>query len=206
MICKFCLHPISIETQEDMLHFFHPSFAVCGSCFQKMEPTFFRFSLAHVPCLAIYPYHAFMREKLYQLKVLRDIEIAPLFLEPYRQELHFRYRHFSCVPMPSNPQTNQARGFSPVQEIFRVLDLPFLHLLKKERDFKQATSSRKERFAHRFHIVSSGVKILPHQNLLLIDDVMTTGATLLGAIQVLSTFHPRRLEILLLSRNVGKWR
>lgn len=206
MICKFCLKPISIDSLDTFLYFFHPNLFLCPSCFQKLEPTFFHFKLQGIPCLAIYPYHAFLREKLYQLKVLKDIEIAPLFLEPYRRELHFRYQKFICVPMPSDQQKEQERGFSPVKEIFRILNLSFLDLLKKESSFKQATSTRKERYAHRFLIVSNGRKIPPHQNLLLVDDVMTTGASLLGAIEVLKTFHPKRIEILLLSRNVGKRR
>lgn len=206
MICKFCLENISIDSQDTFLYFFHPDFSLCPSCFQKLEPSFSHFKLKDIPCLAIYPYHAFLREKLYQLKVLKDIEIAPLFLEPYRRELRFRYRKFLCVFMPSDKQKEQERGFSPVKEIFRVLDLPSFDVLKKESSFKQATSTRKERFEHRFHIVSNGKKIPSQQNLLLVDDVMTTGASLLGAIEVLKKSHPKRLEILLLSRNVGKWR
>lgn len=206
MICKFCLKTISQDSQDTFLSFFHPNFSLCASCFQKLKPTFSYFKLKDIPCLAIYPYHAFLREKLYCLKELKDIEIAPLFLEPYRRELRFRYRKFICIFMPSDKQKEAERGFSPVKEIFRVLNLPSVEVLKKASFFKQATSTRKERFEHRFQIVSNGKKLPRQQNLLLVDDVMTTGASLLGAIEVLKTFHPKRLEILLLSRNVGKWR
>ena len=55
-------------------------------------------------------------------------------------------------------------------------------------------------------ILKKDIPSLHQKKLLLIDDVMTTGATILRAIELIKPLMPKKIKILVLSKNDGKRR
>lgn len=206
-ICKICLENIPIDFMDSLIFLFHPRLRLCPKCLYKFHPIFQHFSFYGISALSIYPYDEFMQSLLYRYKEQRDIELKDVFLEFYAKELYFRYHGYELVCMPSSEEKEKQRGFSSLKEIFQVLHLPFLDLFQKEQDFKQSTSHRKERFSNRGSIVlKENLPSLTNKKLLFVDDVMTTGATLLRALELIKPYHPKRIKILVLSKNDGKRR
>ena len=110
------------------------------------------------------------------------------------------------MPIPSSKNHEKERGFSHVKEMFELLGLPYLEILEKREEIKQSSLSRKKRWENRTNIVYNGHRIKENLKILLVDDVMTTGATLTASIQIVKKYKPKIIKILLMSKNVKKRR
>lgn len=206
-VCKICLENIPLDFEDSLLFLFHPHLKICPKCFFQFHPIFRTFIFYGVSALAIYSYDEWIEQLLYRFKEQKDIELKSVFLEFYHLQLHLRYRGYHLVPMPSSKEKEEKREFSTLKEVFQILDLPFLDLFEKKQDFKQEKAHREERFKNRQEIIlKKDIPSLHQKKLLLIDDVMTTGATILRAIELIKPLMPKKIKILVLSKNDGKRR
>jgi predicted amidophosphoribosyltransferase len=109
----------------------------------------------------------------------------------------------AIVPVPAAPLRAMARGFDPAREIAVALserlELPASTCLARRGGRRQVGKRRAQRIGHPPRIYASGE---PPRSVLLIDDVLTTGATLsacaralrgAGAIRVVAITFARRL-------------
>lgn len=119
----------------------------------------------------------------YQLRLLFERDIQTRF--PVKPNVAY-------VPIPSDEQHQQARGFNPVQGLFENC-FPLMSLLKKRPTEKgQAQKNRAERLASPqfFELIPQK---LPDklQSITILDDIHTTGRTLWHAQQCLRARYPQ---------------
>jgi competence protein ComFC len=163
---------------------------------------FYKFELDGVKGLAIYEYDETIRSLLYQFKGLYDIELKDVFLSKFQFYLRMKYRKFTLVPAPSNLDSEKERGFNHVKEMFSGLSLPFMDLFYKKIDYKQSDLNYYERQEVKEKI---GIRVdvsLENKNILLVDDLMTTGSTLKAMINLLKPYKPKSVAILIMSHTL----
>lgn len=97
----------------------------------------------------------------------------------------------AIVCVPPNLKHVRKRGFDHIEIIGEIcsqwLELPLIHALKSTKSFDQRMLSPEDRFINKdktIHIREELKEQLP-ENILLIDDVFTTGATLVAATNAL---------------------
>ncbi len=145
----------------------------------------------HVCCR----YDEFMENLLFQFKEGRDVALAPILFSPYIQWMkHFRRR---WVLMPSSHEKCMERGFFSLREMLRDSDEPLFEPLYKKSAFKQSQRSKAQRMQVIDEIFLKQEYPLPQGDLLLVDDVCTTAATLLRAYQLLKP-HSNTIEAVVL--------
>ena len=94
------------------------------------------------------------------------------------------------LPIPLHPQRLRTRGFNQAMEISRVvskqLHIPILcqHLRKRQSTIPQASLSAKQRQYNLQHSFQLKHK-LPNARIAIVDDVITTGATINEVAQLL---------------------
>ncbi len=197
-ICRMCFKDIK---NNGLSTFIHNDDFLCPECFNKFNLNISRFKIAGIYGWGLFNYDETIRKSLYQLKGCFDIEIAPIFLYRISLELRAKYSDYYIVPMPSWKDDDEKRGFNHVIEIFRVLHLPILPILYKKQNIKQALQKRWNRCEMIENIGIISESICTNKKILLVDDVMTSGSTLLGAIKVVTKCKPRDVKILVLARN-----
>ena len=119
----------------------------------------------------------------------------------------------AIVPIPATPNSLQARGFNPSAELARGLKAglklkgPVWHALKRlDTSRRQSRLNRDQRWSNMSQAfvpqaVDARIKRLTRpQACLLIDDVMTTGATLLHAAQSLKQLGHGPIHVWVLAR------
>ena len=198
-ICRICFGEI-----HDDFYFFvgkrNPQ--ICEKCWAKFRPIFISFKYNNINALSIYNYDETIKNLLYQFKGCFDIELAPIFLEKFSRELHLKYEKFIIVPIPSHFEDDKLRGFNHVEKIFESLNLPFEFLLQKTERIKQSDRSAGDRGKISEILALKQQVSLEGKNILLVDDVFTTGSTMKAAINLIEQLHPKKIEILVLSKTV----
>lgn len=195
-ICKVCFKEIECNSYHSLLS---NNNCLCHSCFQKLKAIDRKFVIEGIEGIVLYDYNEFLKEILYKLKGCGDIEIASVFLSHRLFPYKLFYLNYVIVPVPSNIEDDNIRGFNHVQEIFKFMRLPIITPIIKNTRFKQSDLKRKEREAicNKLSLTNSG--LIHDKSILLVDDVYTTGSTLKACVNLLKSASPKRIKILVVS-------
>ena len=149
---------------------------------------------------------------IHHLKLLKRPELghdlAHLAAETFQQEPRLaQLENPILIPVPLHGQRLRSRKFNQAEVIAlslaKELNLPLLSALKRIRPTeRQATLNRKERLKNlrkALQLRTSHPKI-SQRNLILIDDVLTTGATAQECARVLRTAQPASIAVFTLVR------
>lgn len=173
---------------------------ICRQCLKDFSVIFESSRLNGVKVMTLYDYNETLKTTIYHLKGLKDIELAPLFLERYIPYLRAEYRDFVLVPAPSTAESDKERGFNHVVEIFKTLKRPFLHVVHKKEAFKQSDLSFEERQKVGLKLTIHEGHLLKGKKVLIVDDIKTSGATLKAIVHLITPFQPKKIEILVIAR------
>ena len=196
-VCKICFKDIR---DYSLFNLTHNHNILCEDCFSKFKAKFIPFSITNIKGLAIYEYDQTIKELIYKFKGCYDYELKDVFLYRYINYLRICYRGYLIVPAPSYYIDDEKRGFNHVVEIFRPLKLEILPIIHKNKPHKQSDNSHKDR-----RDISSVLTIdknisLKGKKILLVDDIMTTGSTLMSCIELIRTKCPKKIKILVIAK------
>ncbi|MGG3925213.1 ComF family protein [Metabacillus fastidiosus] len=153
--------------------------------------------------VSIYEYNPFMKELLARYKFRGDAEIANVFKEElcltYKRE--FQKEVDFIVPIPLSEERFYERGFNQSVLLAQFLKAPIITPLIRINHEKQSKKSRRERINHSNYFTINDTICIKEKNLLLIDDIYTTGSTLRHAAKVLKGKNAQNISSLTLIRS-----
>lgn len=158
---------------------------ICKQCFKNFKIINERILIDDVKCLILYEYNDFMKSLIVNIKGYKDIELAQVFLQPFKNILKTLYKNYEIVPIPSSSKSDLKRGFNHVEEIFKVLDLPINHLFKKRTNYKQSSQHKIGRLNIFKEIIYIKNYLPKSTKILLVDDITTTNSSLRICIKLL---------------------
>ena len=199
-ICKLCFKDIK---GVNLFNLVHPETSICRTCFKDIVGRFIPFRVSGYKALAVYHYDEKIQSLIYQLKGCFDIEIADVFLSRYKDELNLMFHNFVMIPVPSYYKDDLKREFNHVVEIFKILKLPMLKILRKTKGVKQANSTSKQRKDISKYLTIKNSD-LSGKKVLIVDDVYTTGSTMKATIKLVEKLHPKTIKVLVISKTIIK--
>jgi len=184
--CAICALPLT-ATNHDTL---------CGSCLKK-KPAF-----THVDALFLYqfPIDHFIGKIKYSGKTQYIGHLAQLLSTHCSLPIHAD----ALIPVPMHRFNLYKRGFNQAEllavELGKKLNMNVeTRLLKKTQlTRRQMTLTRNERLKNQRNVFKCITP--PQRHIILVDDVMTTGATLDAAAQTLLTAGAERVDAIVLAR------
>ena len=176
--------------------------ARCAACMARPRP----FSRARAACL----YDEASRGPILQLKHADRTDLAPLFARWLSRAARDLLAEADAVaPVPLHPTRILRRRFNQSAEIARPLarmwDLDYLPdaLVRRRATGTQGGKSgtaRRRNVAAAFEVPQARVKQVEGRRIVLIDDVMTTGATLEGCSRALLKAGAACVDVAVVSR------
>lgn len=194
-MCKMCLQRELKNSLSNLI----ASSLICEECLKHLKVTFYERQIDKVPALSIYVYNEYFRSILYQFKAKGDIELATLFLNNYKYYLGLRFYKYVILYAPSNKSSDELRGFNHVREAFKCLGLTEVSYMIKKFDFKQSdlTFDERQKVNEKLELID-GEK-LRGKKVLIVDDLITTGATIRAMINLVRVYQPKIIKVLSLS-------
>lgn len=133
-------------------------------------------------------------------------DILTEFLEGYIVE-NLNYKEYIITYIPLSKKSKKARGFNQCEyiakKISRDLSIEVLEVFIKQRETREQKTLRKdERYKNikdAFEI-KKGIEVKKY-NIILIDDVTTTGATMQEAYKLLKKFEVKHIKLLTLAKS-----
>ena len=199
-ICKLCFKDIPQNTLYSLVS--TPS--ICYDCFLKLKLHLERDKIRNYSFYSLARYEEPISLHLLNFKENKDIELGGIFLSYYTILLKTIFKSFNIVYVPSSYEKEKQRGFCHIKEIYKGLDIPFLDVLKKDSSFEQKKLSREERIKKStLFRIENGDKVTG-KKILLVDDVITTGASILTSIKLLEKYKPKKIVVLVILRDGNK--
>ncbi len=161
-------------------------------------------------CRSLFPYNNVVRSLIHELKYREMTKIAPYLADHTIKYLHaknpFPKVDFVC-PVPLHPTKKRDRGYNQAAIIARNIAEHFAweykpDLIKRtkytESQSRLSTPRRKDNVSRAFSIDRNS--ILYEVNILIIDDVFTTGATVNSICRILKEYRVDNIYVFTVAR------
>ncbi|WP_306009942.1 ComF family protein [Bacillus sp. MMSF_3328] len=127
--------------------------------------------------ISLYTYNDYLQELIARFKYRGDYILAKVFKQEIRRNIETLKPDF-IIPIPLSTERLYERGFNQAEALIITAGLAPSHLLNRIHTEKQSKKSREERIhlSEIFQISTSAT--IEAKNILLIDDIYTTGSTL----------------------------
>lgn len=199
--CKICFKKINDYSLYNLIR---KKNILCEECFSKLDAKFISFKIGKAKGISIYEYTDFIKELIYKFKGCGDYELKDVFLFRYLTYLRLKYHGYYIVFVPSYYIDDERRGFNHVKAIYESLKLKELPVLKKKTAHKQSDQSYKGRRSIKDVLEIDNKISLKGKKILIVDDIMTTGSTLLTSIELLKSVGAKRIETLVIAKTKMK--
>ena len=153
---------------------------LCSQCRRSLKTEKKVLELDGLKVTAFHLYDDVMSECLIQYKECMDEALKDMFLFDVKDWIHLRYHHCVFLCAPSTKQDVQRRGFQHVIRMFESCGIEIIDCFEKRSEVSQKKKTREERYKIEQDIKVHLNRIPLHKRIVLIDDVATTGSTLLA--------------------------
>lgn len=171
--CLLCDHELhqSIGWKELLLKTLPQTICTrCEQCFQRIEQQ------QEEGVISLFHYNEAMKDYLHRYKFLHDVLLAKAFNKVLHEQLKKETR--LIIPIPMHHKNLQLRTFAHIDELLKAANISFTHHLTKLSNEQQSLKTREERLQtpQLFEVINPAA--IKDKNLLVVDDIYTTGTTL----------------------------
>lgn len=190
MKCLYCDKPINKESLYSLLV---EEDRLCPKCRKAMK---YHHQITMINGLRVetfYEYDSLFKDLLLQYKECGDEALKDVFIYGIRDYIRLKYHGYHIVYAPSTKRKIEQRGFDHLRGIFEGLKLKEAKGLRIKEELEQTGKNRKERMKMIDNYSYQGEAF---KRFLIVDDVVTTGSTLMGIHRVLKDYGEVRAIVL----------
>ena len=200
--CLICLN--DLFQKFNLNYLFSTNKKICPQCLEKFERANIIQNIHNkYQIWILYYYNDFLKSLIYQYKGKYDIELATVFLNEYYYKIKIKYHDYLILYPPSSKLDDEKRGFIHIQEIIKNLKIPYIDGFYKVDNYKQSEQSFNERKNIKEHIFIKKNLPIKNKKILIIDDIITSGNTIITIINlILKNYSPiRDIKVLIIAKS-----
>jgi len=190
--CLICDNVI----QENFNSLVSESYKICYECFNEFKVRNSKFLIDGIEGCILYYYDDFFKDILYKYKGCYDYVLKDVFITYNLNYLRKKYKKYSIVLAPSNKESEEKRGFSHLEEIFKCFKLPIIKCFYKSKNWKQSDKKLSERKEIQKVIKIDKSCLKGVKRVLIVDDVLTSGSTIKTMISQLPSNIDKKVLVL----------
>lgn len=194
--CRICFKHITPRHLIDVLF---KSLVICFQCYQQFEWHHQLLRWEGFDLESFYDYGLVFQQRLRHYKTLGDVELAPVFLAYLTRYIQIKYFGYSMIFAPSHHDDILHRGFHHLESLVESISLPKYHPFMKTIPHRQGQQNYHDREKIQQVIALKPQTKIPKQ-VLLFDDVMTTGQTMLTMVKLIKHIPNIKIKILVLAK------
>lgn len=172
--CTICSRPLA-DLEAAFIHD-----GVCFDCFRWEQDSKWKGVLKQN--YSLFLYNDFLKEVIARFKYRGDYMVAGAFSLYIPKKL---FQNKIVVPIPLSSIRLYERGFNQAEAILHCAGIPSIHCLTRMHSEKQSKKSRAARLETSSVFAVENNKQIISQDVVLFDDIYTTGATLRNAAMAL---------------------
>lgn len=180
--CLVCLE--DKMGKADLFRMIWDSDPLCVQCRERFKNVNRTLLVDDTECEVLYEYDEYFKTLLLQYKELYDEALAPIFMYPYVRHIEKKYAGYAITYVPSTEEKMNERGFNHLKKMFDDINLPKIDLFEKSEGPSQKKSNYQDRQKVARHI-KLRKEIKTDMPLLLVDDVLTTGASIRACLKLI---------------------
>lgn len=172
---------------------------LCYNCRKKLNTKLIITKFLGYRLISFYKYNQDVSRLIIRYKDLLDKPLANVFLKEWMWLINLLFKDYKLVLVPSSQALLNRRGFNHLEAILENCKLEIIDCLKKE-DSIQRFSKTERKLKFKF-------KYIPHNldKIIIFDDVVTSGNSLLAAIQLLAPIS-NKIILITIATNIKKKR
>ena len=196
MKCSFCSLEIKKKLGFDTLFSKKEDFYLCTSCREHID-----INVLEVGEYTLYYFadYEFLKDEIYSIKYFGDVACAVKFKNLLNK--FFSLNYFDLVTIvPANEIREIIRGFDHIEQVCKLCDVNHKKILSCDYREKQS-KLHKERKENMYHLSCGESDLESVESILIIDDIYTSGNTLLGCAKTIKEAYPNiKISFLTLSK------
>lgn len=167
----------------------------CKDCKQWLQ-LYPELSLHHT---ALFSYNSFAKEWMQRFKFLGDTRVVRMIVPEIQAALHSFEEECLIIPIPISLNSFNERGFNQVEVLLKTARVSYQPLLiNRSGAKKQSKKTYQERMdaTQPFDWIEETIPAqeIKGQNVLLVDDVYTTGRTIIHAVKKVNEAKPKKIS------------
>lgn len=171
---------------------------LCDKCLERIKPVYKSIRINEIDITYLCNYESPLKEWLLQYKEQFDIALAPVFFYLFKTYIKLNFFNYAIVIAPSSLSSIKKREFSHMYEMCKSLNMPIYDILRKKDSATQKGKNALQRSKIESNITSINIERIKNKKVLLIDDVITTGATIKACYNELMKGKPNKIKCLIL--------
>ena len=171
---------------------------LCDKCLERIKPVYKSIRINEIDITYLCNYESPLKEWLLQYKEQFDIALAPVFFYLFKTYIKLNFFNYAIVIAPSSLSSIKKREFSHMYEMCKSLNMPIYDILRKKDSATQKGKNALQRSKIESNITSINIERIQDKKVLLIDDVITTGATIKACYNELMKGKPNKIKCLIL--------
>ena len=196
MNCSFCGSEIRSKLGFDTIFKTKEKFQLCAECKVHLD-----INVLEVGEYTLYYFsdYEFVKDDIYSIKYFGDVACALKFKNLFKQFLSLNKFDLITI-VPAYEIREIIRGFDHIEQLCKMCDINFEKILGCEYREKQAKLHR-ERRENIYYILPNGQNFETVRSMLTVDDIFSSGNTLLGCAKTIRELYPKiNISFLTLSK------
>ena len=194
MRCLYCDRPIEKGSFKSL---FLQSDQLCTDCRKQLKVHHQVIRKQGLLIETFFDYDSLFRSLLLQYKECCDEALKTVFLYDLADYFKIRYHTYKIIFVPSCQEKREKRGFDHLAGIFECTGLKEAKGLRMKQEWSQEGKDRRQRLLMADNYVYEGER---QKKVLLVDDVVTTGASLAGACRAIAPYVEKTVVLSLTNK------